>query len=105
MSDDDTLRIRVAKAIYAERPDVKGREWNEYNPTAAMHLSMAYADAALRTAQVDPAPFIARLKEWQGPTDTEAAHSEADGILCDLLIALGYASVVEEWAKVDKWYA
>jgi len=46
-----------------------------------------------------------RLKELQGPGDTEAQHSDADQILCDLLCALGYDYVVLEWIKVDKWYA
>ena len=37
--------------------------------------------------------------------DPEAAHILADRILCDLLIALGYADVVDEWHKIEKWYA
>lgn len=37
--------------------------------------------------------------------DPESAHSEADDILCKLLLALGYHDVVEAWGKVRKWYA
>lgn len=48
---------------------------------------------------------IARLKELQGPTDTEAAHSLADDVLCDLLTELNFDDVVAEWRKVDKWYS
>lgn len=48
---------------------------------------------------------IAKLKKWQGPSDQEIAHGEADGVLCELLSALGYADVVAEWNKIDKWYA
>jgi hypothetical protein len=48
---------------------------------------------------------IAQLKECQGDTDTECAHSKADDVLCELLVALGYRDVVKEWGKVDKWYA
>ncbi|MGZ2477967.1 hypothetical protein [Sinorhizobium medicae] len=48
---------------------------------------------------------IARLRELQGPTDPEAAHSLADDILCDLLIELNFDDVVAEWRKVEKWYA
>jgi hypothetical protein len=48
---------------------------------------------------------IKKLKELQDGGDTEADHGNADAILCDLLIELGYADVVAEWEKVDKWYA
>lgn len=48
---------------------------------------------------------IEKLKAEQGDGDTEAAHGNADDILCEFLTALGYADVVAEWHKVDKWYA
>lgn len=37
--------------------------------------------------------------------DTEAAHCEADRVLCDLLNSLGYGDVVAAWSQIDKWYA
>lgn len=46
-----------------------------------------------------------RLRSLQGNGDTEAQHSDADKVLCELLTALGYADVVEEWQRVPKWYA
>lgn len=48
---------------------------------------------------------IAELKDCQKSGDAEAGHSRADGVLIRLLTALGYADVVAEWDKVDKWYA
>jgi len=50
---------------------------------------------------------IEKLREIQslGEGDPEAAHSMADEVLCDLLRQLGFADVVEEWSKVEKWYA
>ena len=48
---------------------------------------------------------IDQLKLCQESGDTEAAHGVADDVLCDLLTALGYGAVVEEWTKVPKWYA
>jgi hypothetical protein len=48
---------------------------------------------------------IELLKLEQQRGDTEAAHSNADGVLCDLLKALGYQDVVDEYEKVDKWFA
>jgi hypothetical protein len=37
--------------------------------------------------------------------DAEAAHTKADKVLCNLLKALGYTETVEEFEKLDKWYA
>jgi len=48
---------------------------------------------------------IELLKTEQNNRDLEMAHYNADDVLCELLKALGYAEVVDEWAKVDKWYA
>lgn len=47
---------------------------------------------------------IKELKEKQNDSDIECAHSYADDVLCKLLIALGYADVVEEYKKINKWY-
>lgn len=59
-------------------------------------------DVEKRTACKDA---MAKLQSQQVNDDTEEAHSEADGILCDLLIKLGCKDVVAEWHKVLKWYA
>lgn len=48
---------------------------------------------------------IERLKRLQAPGDAEGAHSEADEVLCWLLEKAGYSAVVEEWKKVERWYA
>lgn len=48
---------------------------------------------------------ITKLQALQTAGDTEAAHGDADNVLCELLTTLGYADVVAEWQKVDKWYA
>ena len=48
---------------------------------------------------------IEELKEAQKNRDTEAAHDHADDVLCKLLTTLGFTDVVEEYNKVDKWYA
>ena len=48
---------------------------------------------------------IVELKNWQTVTDSEAAHAEADDVICDLLRELGYGDVVDEYEKVDKWYS
>ena len=48
---------------------------------------------------------INELKDIQKLGDIEIAHSQADDILCKLLISRGYEKVVAEYNKVDKWYA
>lgn len=37
--------------------------------------------------------------------DVESAHIYADEIICKLLISLGYEDVVDEFHKVERWYA
>ena len=53
----------------------------------------------------DLRPYMDRLKVAQGNCDVESAHADADKVLCDLLEALGYKKIVEEYNKVEKWYA
>lgn len=48
---------------------------------------------------------LERLRTADNPGDPEAAHSDADDALCDLLIALGYEDVVKAWHRIEKWYA
>ena len=47
---------------------------------------------------------LAKLRAIKG-WDVERAHAEADDILCELLIALGYSDVVLAYNAVEKWYA
>ena len=37
--------------------------------------------------------------------DIESNHAEADEILCNLLEELGYKKLVDEFRKLEKWYA
>lgn len=37
--------------------------------------------------------------------DQEEDHAEADGILCDMLNALGYKDLTDAWDKIGKWYS
>lgn len=45
------------------------------------------------------------LEELSRSGDYEMAHSEADDVLCELLVSLGHQDVVDLWVKVGKWYA
>lgn len=51
------------------------------------------------------ARIVNKLKELQSNPDKEAAHNQADKILCDLLNSLGYDDVVKEFENLEKWYA
>ena len=48
---------------------------------------------------------IALLREAQRSGTFEMCHVEADTVLCELLCALGYGDVVEEWRRVPKRYS
>jgi hypothetical protein len=57
------------------------------------HVELAEAEALLR------------LRDLQKDRDMERAHVNADTAICKLLVALGYEHVVNEYDKIDKWYA
>jgi len=48
---------------------------------------------------------IRELRDLQVGGDTEVEHWQADEVLCRVLKSLGETEIVEEWLKVDKWYA
>lgn len=48
--------------------------------------------------------YINRLTNEIDNRDIEGAHGEADDILCELLIELGYQKVVDEYNNIPKWY-
>jgi hypothetical protein len=55
----------------------------------------------LRQAALDKLNTI-QVDKGQG---TEQIHIDADQVLCDLLVSLGYGDVVAEYNKVEKWFA
>lgn len=57
----------------------------------------------MRTALADQA--IALLQKCVDEDDEENGHMNADNVLCDVLIKLGYKEVVDKWHEVDKWYS
>jgi hypothetical protein len=54
---------------------------------------------------IDKDKFIIELNDLNRKGDTEAAHQRADNILCEILIDLGYADIVEAYDNVQKWYS
>lgn len=49
--------------------------------------------------------IIHELQLLQKSDDTEIAHYKADDLLCEFIHQLGYTDVVEEYSKIEKWYA
>lgn len=50
---------------------------------------------------------IAKLKDLRklSEDDPEIAHIYADDILCNFLKELGYADIVIEYEKIEKWFS
>jgi len=46
-----------------------------------------------------------KIKEIIATKDEETGHQEADWLMCEILESLGYAEMVSEFNKMDKWYA
>ena len=49
--------------------------------------------------------YTEKMREIATNPDCEAAHFNADELLCELLEELGYGEVVEVYHEVCKWYA
>lgn len=49
--------------------------------------------------------YLKRIKHLSESIDPEFAHITADDILCDLLLEIGYKDLVNEFYKIEKWYA
>ncbi len=47
---------------------------------------------------------IKELRECTGE-NKDGEHMYADSLLCQFLVTLGYSDIVEEFQRLDKWYA
>lgn len=54
---------------------------------------------------MDKNKYLERLKKLQNNYDIEAAHSEADNILCEILMEFELEDILEAYENVPKWYA
>lgn len=46
-----------------------------------------------------------KMKRIQNNRDTEMAHFIADDLLCEILNEIGCKDLVDEYNKIEKWYA
>jgi hypothetical protein len=51
------------------------------------------------------ADALTQLKGLAQKDDPEAAHGQADVILCAFLVSLGYQDIVNAYEAIAKWYA
>ena len=54
-----------------------------------------------------PGVFTRRMRQiaYLGDDDREAAHSDADMLMCALLESLGYATGVKAFLEMKRWYS
>jgi len=55
--------------------------------------------------KMDKEEVIKKLKKLVDNDDQEMAHVEADQILMDFLVSLGYEDIVNAYDEIGKWYA
>ena len=53
---------------------------------------------------ISPKKFAEGMKKLQS-SDNEAAHSDMDNLMCELLKSLGYTEGVEVFQNQQRWYA
>ncbi|WP_205334672.1 hypothetical protein [Haemophilus haemolyticus] len=65
------------------------------------------SDIFEKTYMPDPniEDYINRIRDLANNRDVEGTHIEADKILCEVLKTLGQSELVEEFEKLEKWYA
>ena len=49
--------------------------------------------------------YIEKLRKLKELDNEEAEHAEADDLLVEILIKLGYKDIVDEYESINKWYA
>lgn len=47
---------------------------------------------------------VEQLERLQEARDPEAAHEQADQVLCRFLRAIGHRAVADEFEAVERWY-
>ena len=65
------------------------------------------SDIFEKTYMPDPniEDYINRIRDLANNRDVEGTHIEADKILCEVLKTLEQSELVEEFEKLEKWYA
>ena len=67
-------------------------------------INARLCDEKKRCAELEKNVLV-ELKNAKDESDTESAHADADDALCRFINGLGYSKVVDEYNKINKWYA
>lgn len=100
----DELYIETLEEVMVARNGdwiIRGVD-GEFYPCKPDIFAKTYEPATSTTTKEEA---IKALRIHANNPDQEEAHYAADDVLCMLLIELGYADVVAEWHKIEKWYA
>jgi hypothetical protein len=55
--------------------------------------------------QMNPDEFAAKMREIATGVDPEGSHADADNLMCELLMSLGYSEGITVFLEMGKWYA
>lgn len=95
-------KAQVDKEVFGGYCATKAQAIND-----AMMTVKLYATRKNEDKKIGPKEFAEKMKAIgvNNGTDFEAAHVEADALLCETLEWLGYAEGVRDFRDIPKWYA
>ena len=88
-----------------ELQDLRGDKAQLEETVAVLQLNAKNRSAKDEEINAVHQKSLARLKELVNKKkypDEEEDHAEADGILCEMLDALGYKDLTDAWDKIGK---
>ncbi|MDP4021095.1 hypothetical protein Q8W71_00530 [Methylobacterium sp. NEAU 140] len=97
MTTDPTALAKIGEwtGICGDKPEVLVGELAELGFVVTPRL------VAERASALEDLRHLEAMSE----RGREEPHQDADGILCDLLVRLGFEDVVVAWRRVEKWYS
>ncbi len=101
--------LEAEKALYISKgmTEKEAMAQLEGTPDGTLINALNMAIQALEVAVLTPQEFKDQMHDIrvQYGDNEEIAHSIMDGMMCDLLIDLGYGEGVAEFEAQNKWYA
>lgn len=109
---NDAIKIRsdiasVSAIIHTLEGDMKADHFDYIIRGVNGEFYPCKPDIFEKTYMPDPniEDYINRMRDLANNRDVEGTHIEADKILCKVLKVLGQSELVEEFEKLEKWYA
>ena len=102
------LSRKTYDAIVSELDELRKHEV-EWDLTQARIKELETENKSAKNEEINAVhqKSLARLEKLVNKKypDEEEDHAEADGILCDMLNALGCKDLTDAWDKIGKWYS